>query len=242
MQKLWWELSVRHSHKSYFILIQINFCSQLVNCMLSKSILAHLIKCSKESQNIIFHEQNSKIWMSATVTLPCPPYQNKTEFKPKGMHQTLQQQGRKFACKGRYICLLSESLLMFVKQLMCYPREQHSEATLAWAVPWKSSDLPPLLHAEAPGPVAPPERGKAFIGNAGCACDKLAAKTRVRTGLGCHTGAGGGTQQHTRCSPKALGKAFAKQQNSWGTSNKCCVTWRLRANRPCPGWALEEAT
>lgn len=55
------------------------------------------------------------------------------------------------------------------------------------AVPWKSSDLPPLLHAEAPGPVAAPERGKAFVGNAGGACDKLAAQTPIRQGLGGHS-------------------------------------------------------
>lgn len=59
------------------------------------------------------------------------------------------------------------------------------------AVPWKSSDLPPLLHAEAPGPVAPPERGKAFVGNAGGACDKLPAQTRqdCTHGLGTPTAA-----------------------------------------------------
>lgn len=75
------------------------------------------------------------------------------------------------------------------------------------AVPWKSSDLPPLLHAEAPGPVAAAERGKAFVGNAGRACDKLAAQTPVRTGL--HTGAGGDTAAHPP-QPRHFWKSICK--------------------------------
>lgn len=59
---------------------------------------------------------------------------------------------------------------------------EHPGISAHTAVPWKSRDLPPLLHAEAPGPVAPPERGKAFVGNAGRACNKLPAQTPISTG------------------------------------------------------------
>lgn len=162
------------------------------------------------------------------------------------MHQTLQQRGRKFSRKGRCICISSESLLTFATQLICDPSEWPCAAALAWvppirAVPWKSSDLPPLLHAEAPGPVAAPERGKAFVGNAGRACDKLAAQTHIRTGPDTRL-AEMLSHQHSHHSPNAHGKAFAKQGHSWGTSKKWYFTWRLRANRPFPARALEEAT
>lgn len=45
-----------------------------------------------------------------------------------------------------------------------------------YILPGKSSDFPPFLHTEPSWAITPSERSKAFIGNAGRACDKLSTK------------------------------------------------------------------
>lgn len=55
-----------------------------------------------------------------------------------------------------------------------------SKEILFYILPGKSSDFPPFLHTESSWAVTPSERSKSFIGNAGCACNKLSTQENRR--------------------------------------------------------------
>lgn len=98
------------------------------------------------------------------------------------------------------------------------------------AVPWKSSDLAPLLYAEPSRTIAPPQRGKSFIRDAGRACNKLPAQT-AHQGHGAYRECGSQThfQQFIHWSPYL--KASANQGKLWGMRDKCFLKWRILGSR-----------